>query len=319
VRSSISSFEPDAVTAPLPTPNTYRVWSVRALASLALFCIGIEALTRLGFAHVSRIEARIANDHAAVLAIRKSDKPSVLLVGNSLLLEDIDYARLRDSLRGQAYAVRFPIEETEYLDWFYGLRRLFDEGAQPDMVILCINAEHLISSSIRGDYSVYYLFRFRDIPQVRRTIGYDLTKASGLALSRFSIFYAARNNLRNFVLTSTAPAYTEMLRRVATPQVQLPPDQEIQRVGETRLTALRTLCSSHGAQFVFLLPPGVGLGETSLARAGTHSRTDLMVPIHLNALGGDKFKDGFHLNASGAQLFTDKVSALLKRRMEGAQ
>jgi lysophospholipase L1-like esterase len=41
-----------------------------------------------------------------------------------------------------------------------------------------------------------------------------------------------------------------------------------------------------------------------------------MVPVHLKALSPDKFKDGFHLNASGAQIFTDKVPALLKSRLE---
>jgi hypothetical protein len=303
------------VTALPRSVNTYRVWSVCTLASVVLFCIGLEALSRFGFAHVSRIEARIENDHAAVLALRKSDNPSVLLVGNSLLLEDINYARLRESLEGRAYAVRFPIEETEYLDWFFGLRRLFDEGARPEMVVLCINARHLVSSTIRGDYSVYYLFRFRDIPQIRRAVGYDLTKASGLELSRFSLFYAARNNLRNFVLIRTAPAYTEILRRIGTPQVQAIPDQEIERIGETRLAALHTLCSSYGARFVFLLPPGFGPEEAPLVSAGTRSQTDLMIPVHLNALGRDNFKDGFHLNASGAQMFTDKVSALLKGRL----
>jgi hypothetical protein len=281
--------------------------------------MGLEALTRFGFAHVSRIEARIANDHAAVLAMRKSDEPSVLLLGNSLMLEDIDYARLRDSLHGQAYAVRLPIEETEYIDWFYGLRRLFDEGSQPDMVVFCMGAEHLISSRIRGDYSVYYLFRFWDIPQIRRDIGYDLTKTSGLELSRFSLFYAGRNNLRNFVLFHTAPAYTEMLQRIATRPAHVPSDQEIERIAESRLAALRTLCSSHSAQFAFLLPPGFGPGEAPLVRAGTRSRTDVMVPVHLNALSRDKFKDGLHLNASGARTFTDKVSALLKSRLEDHQ
>jgi hypothetical protein len=258
VRSCISSSEPDAVAGRLRIANTYRVWSIRALASLALFCVGMEVLARFGFNHVSRIEARIANDHAAVLAIRKSEKPSVLLLGNSLLLDDIDYARLRDSLRGQADAVRFPIEETEYLDWFYGLRRFFGEGSRPEMIVLCINAEHLISSKIRGDYSVYYLFRFLDIPQIRRDIGYDLRKTSGLELSRFSLFYAGRNNLRNFVLFRTAHAYTQMLQRIATRPAHVPSDQEIERTAESRLIALRTLCSSYGARFAFLLPPGFG-------------------------------------------------------------
>jgi hypothetical protein len=273
----------------------------------------IEALTRFGFAHVSRIEARTSSDHAAVLAIRKSDKPSVLLLGNSLMLEGIDYTRLRDSLRGQAYTVQFPIEQTQYLDWFYGLQRLFDEGSRPDTVVLCMSAEHLISSRTRGDYSAYYLFRFWDIPQIRRDVDYDLTKTTSLALSRFSLFYAGRNCLRNFALFRTAPAYTEMLQRIVGPQAQLPADQEIERIAESRLTALRTLCSSHGAKFAFLLPPGFGPGEDSLVRAGTRSRTDVMIPVHLNALGRDKFRDGFHLNASGARIFTDKVSALIKR------
>jgi hypothetical protein len=248
--------------------------------------------------------------------MRKTNKASVLLLGNSLLLEDIDYARLRDSLDGRAYAIRFPIEDTEYLDWFYGLRRFFHEGSEPDMVVLCINAEHLISSKIRGDYSVYYLFRFWDMPQIRRDIGYDLTKTSGLVLSRFSLFYAGRNNLRNFVLVRTAPAYTAKLQRIATRPAHVPSDEEIEEVSESRLTALRTLCSSYRAQFAFLLPPGFGQGEAPLVRAGARSRTDVMVPIHLNSLSRDKFKDGFHLNASGAQIFTDKVSALLKSRLK---
>jgi hypothetical protein len=286
---------------------------------LAVFCIGIEALTRFGFAHVSRIEARIATDHAAVVAMRKRNSPSVLLLGNSLLLEDIDYARLRDSLNGRAYAVRFPIEETEYLDWFYGLRRFFNEGSRPNMVVLCLSVEHLISSRIRGDYSVYYLFRFWDIPQIRRDIDYDLTKTSGLALSRFSLFYAGRNNLRNFVLFRTAPAYTELLQRIAARPAHVRSDQEIERIAEGRLTALRALCSSYGAQFAFLLPPGFGQEEPPLVRAGARSRTDVMVPVHLNALSHDKFRDGFHLNASGAQILTDKVSALLNSRLEEHQ
>jgi hypothetical protein len=317
VRSFISSSDQlYAVAAQPRTANAYRVWAVRTLASLALFCIMAEVLTRFGFARVNRNEARISNDYAAVLAIRKRDKPSLLLVGNSLLMEDIDYPRLRDSLHGEAYVFRLPIEETEYLDWFYGLRRLFAEGSRPDSVVLCINAEHLISSRIRGDYTVYYLFRLRDIPQIRRDLDYDLTKASGLVLSRFSFFYAARNNFRNFALIHTAPAYAEMLHKIATPQSQLPSDQDIEHIAERHLAAIRRLCSFHNAKFSFLLPAGFGRGEGPLVRAGAHSRTDLIMPVHLNAVGRDKFKDDLHLNASGAQIFTDRVLTLLGSRLK---
>ena len=317
MHSSISNSDSNAVTAPVSvrTANTYLIWSVRALVSLAVFCVAIEGLTRFGFSHISHIEARISSEHKAALAIRKSDRPTVLVIGNSLMLEGIDYQRLRDSLAGHANAVRFAIEQTQYLDWYYGLRRLFDEGSQPDMIVLCMNVEHLITSRIRGDYSAYYLFRLADLPQIRRDMNYDLTKTSSLVLSRFSLFYAGRSPLRNFVLVRTDPSYAEILQRLAAPQAHFPPNEQIEQIAGVRLTSLRTLCSLHGARFAFLLAPGFGPGEAPLLAAGARANTDVMVPIHLNELGRDKFRDGFHLNAGGAQMFTDKVSELLKRRL----
>ncbi len=303
------------MAARLPATNTYLIWSVRALVCLALFCAAIEGLTRFGFSHISRIEARISQDHKKAVTIRRRGEPTVLLVGNSLMLEGIDYPRLRDAMAGQAYAVRFPIEQTQYLDWYYGLRRLFNEGSQPDLVVLCMSAEHLISFRIRGDYSAYYLFRLADIPEIRHEVNYDLTKTSSLVVSYFSLFYAGRSSLRNFILVRTDPAYAEMLQRLAAPRAYFPPDPEMERIAETRLADLRRLCSSHGAQFAFLLAPGFGPGEAPLVNAGKRSHTDVLVPIHLNELGRDKFRDGFHLNAAGAQMFTDKVSELLKSRL----
>jgi hypothetical protein len=304
---------------PVETRHFYAVWSIRALVSLAIFCIALEALTRFGFSHISRIEARISRDHRAALAIRKSDQPTVLLLGNSLILEGIDVDRLHASLAGQAQVVSFPIEGTQYLDWYYGMRRLFEEGSQPDMVIFCMSAEHLISSRIRGDYSAYYLFRLADIPQIRQDIHYDLTKTSSLVFSYFSLFYAGRTSLRNFVLVRRDRQYAELLQSFIGRPAHFPPDPEVERIAQDRLAALRTLCSSHGARVAFLLAPGFGPGEAPLVSAGVHSHTQVLVPIHLNQLGRDKFRDGFHLNAAGAQVFTDKVSELLRSQLVKSQ
>ena len=295
--------------------NTYVVWSVCAIVSLALFCMALEAVTRFGFRHISHIEGRIAQDHEAALAIRKGSRPTVLFVGNSLMLEGIDSRQLRDALGGQANTVHFPIEQTQYLDWYYGLRRLFDEGSQPDIVVVCMSAGHLITSRIRGDYSAYYLFQLADIPEIRREAHYDLTKTSGLVLSNFSLFYAGRSSLRNFVLVSVNRPYAVLLQSIAGPRPDFPPDAEMERIAAARFQELQRLCSSHGARFVYLLPPGFGPGEAPLIAAGVRSHTDLMVPIHLNALGRDKFRDGFHLNAAGEQMFTDKVAELVKIRL----
>ncbi len=315
--SSISSS--NAISAPAqPSPgcrNAYWLWSIRTLASLALFLIAIEGLTRFGFSHISRIEARISHDHRAAVAIRGSHMPAVLFVGNSLLLEGLDQDLLRQSLAREAQIVSFPIEQTQYLDWYYGLRRLFGDGSQPDLVILCMGAEHLISSQIRGDYSAYHLFRAGDIPHIGRDVHYDLTKTSSLLLSRFSLFYAGRSPLRNFVLARSDPAYAELMQNIEVEPAHWPADEEIERIAEIRLAAVRQLCSVHGARFAFLLAPGFGAGEGPVVSAGKRSGTNVLVPIHLNELSHDKFRDGFHLNHAGALIFTGKVAALIQNRL----
>ncbi len=317
MRSSTSNSELNAkgVDRAPSNANRYFIWSVHALVSLGVFCIGIEALTRFGFAHISRIEARVSTDYQVARSIR-ANTHSVLLIGNSLLLEGIDSSRLRIALAGYANPVVFPIEQTEYLDWYYGMRRLFAEGSRPEMVILCMSADHLVSSRIRGDYSAYYLFLLSDIPRIRREVGYDLTQASGLVLSRFSLFYAGRTSLRNFVLVRTDPAYADMLQQIAAAKAHAGSDEDIEPIAEARLAAFRQLCALHGTRFLFLLPPGFGGGEAPVIAAGEHAHVTMSVPFHLNALGADQFRDGFHLNASGARIFTDKVSEMLKAHLE---
>lgn len=311
---SISSSEQRTKVAAGPSHDYYLMWSVLTIIALLGFCTVLELIVQFGFSHVSRLEARVARDDRAALAIRKSGTPTILFVGNSLLLEGIDYPRLRESLASQAHVVSFPIEQTQYLDWFYGLRRLFDEGSQPDLVILCISADHLASTSIRGDYSAYYLFRTVDIPQIGKEAHYDLTKTSNLLLARYRLSYAGRDSLRNFVLMRTDPAYAAMMQEFAVRSAR-PSDDELGHMEERHLIALRQLCESHGARFAFLLPPALGANEAEIVGAGARSHTELIIPVHVNEFGSDKFRDGFHLNAAGARIFTDKVLEFFKGRL----
>ena len=54
------------------------------------------------------------------------------------------------SLHPEFAVTRFVVEDTNYLDWYYGLRRLFREGARPKVVILVINARQLMSPNVHG-------------------------------------------------------------------------------------------------------------------------------------------------------------------------
>jgi hypothetical protein len=50
----------------------------------------------------------------------------------------------------------FPIENTWFLDWYFGLDRLFSEGARPAIIALCLTRQ-LIGYATDGEYFARYV------------------------------------------------------------------------------------------------------------------------------------------------------------------
>jgi len=296
----------------------YREAGRIALATAAALLLLCEIGVRLAFTRISAIESRTASDYKAAKAIapRRGDKPVILLTGNSLLLEALDYPRVRADLADQARVVRFVVEQTQFWDWYYGIRRLLAGGARPEVIVLCINPAHLISREIRGEYSSYYLFQLADVPAVAKAAHYDLTQASGLVFAHFSLLYAGRNNLRNFVLNRTDPYYGAWLHAVkGGPPPPVSPD-ELERTAEFRLRLFREEVSRYGVRAVFLLPPEGVSGERELAAAAHNSGVELMAPIHEGVLANRFYPDGFHVNREGAAIFSNALEENLRARFD---
>jgi len=274
---------------------------------------GLEAATRFCFNRISRIESRIRSDYLAALATRRggSSHPTILLLGNSLLLEAIDYDGLRLAMEPRATPVRFVIEQTSYLDWYYGVKRLLSDGARPDRVVLCLSPTQLLANTIRGEYSAFYLIRTQDLASAGREAGYDLTEISGLFFARYSIFYAGRNNFRNFALNKVDPAYANVLHGFTDAPGRSPTDAEVLAGAAPRLSRLRLLCAQYNVRFDFLLPPSLGQGGQGLIEAGRKSGASVLAPVPPNSWKLDLFQDGFHLNHAGAALFTKLLAASL--------
>ncbi len=313
--SSISSSE----KPPLPIPEVvhirpnYVAWIRNSAICLLIFCLSLEAVTRLAFSRISHIESRIAAEYRAALAVHRTPGiTQILLLGNSLPLEGVALPQLQESLKGRAHVARFVIENTEYLDWYYGIRRLFAEGSSPDLVLLCIDATHLKSSKIRGEYSAFYLFQTADILQVAKAADLDLTKTAGLFLGRYSLFYAGRTGIRNFALNHTDERYAESVRNLPPLTGKEQPEMNAEPLDESRLTALRTLCRSHNIDFTLLIPPGFGKSQATLEQAAEASHTNVLIPVHENEFVRTQYRDGYHLNGSGAKIFTERLGARLQ-------
>ena len=210
----------------------------------------------------------------------------------------------------RARVFRYVIENTEYLDWYYGLHHLFESGVRPSTVVLCLNLSHTVSSITLGDYSARHLFGVSELLPVAHDAGMSPTQISGLVLAHWSAFYASRATIRNFILNKTDPPYATALHQLAdTPKRSVPADEELVAKARLHLSAMQQLCARYGVQFVLLIPPSLGRGNDLLASAADAEHISFYYPLQTGSLGPEYFRpDRTHLNEKGAVVFTAAIA-----------
>ena len=74
------------------------------IAGCMFVALAAEGATRFGFNRVSRIQQRFLTEYALAqtFGVDGCGRPHALAVGNSLLLEGVEFERLRTSLAGRA-------------------------------------------------------------------------------------------------------------------------------------------------------------------------------------------------------------------------
>src|SRR5580693_5151534 len=110
----------------------------KALAGVcAIFLVALEISSVYLLRHHSATFARISQQYIGALKMRPAgpgEPPSVLIVGNSLLLHDVQLDRLQALTSARMRIKPIFLEATGYYDWFYALKRLFRQGARPQVV-----------------------------------------------------------------------------------------------------------------------------------------------------------------------------------------
>jgi hypothetical protein len=84
-------------------------------------------------------------------------------------------------------------------------------------------------------------------------------------------------------------------------------------VAATRLRAIGALCRQHGVRFAFLVPPSRTYGDEVLLRAASLTGVTVIRPIQDGTLPLSFYEDGFHLNGSGAERFTDAAAEEIRK------
>jgi len=286
------------------------------LAALLLYCCVLEVVAQAGFPRLSRIQRRIASGKRDALALQPTSAEgakTVLLLGNSLVVHGVDTQLLHKEMAPRLQSNVFAIENTQYLDWYFGLRRLFAEGSHPGVVALCLSTRQLISKGTDGEYFAHYIMQGRDLLSVRKEAKLDVTTTSNFFFASHSAWLGSRASIRNWLLGELMPNVEQLTAYLPQQVSAMPSGDVVVGEGMRRLQTLEALCASHGTRFVLVIPPSMRPGDRSdeLQAAAESVGIRVVIPYRAAEMPASYFEDGFHLNSQGAVAFTEKLALAL--------
>ena len=294
------------------------VYAKRLAIFCAFFVIISETCSGYLLKRSSPTYRRISQEYAEALRLRPSgpgEPASVLLVGNSLLLDGIDVYRLQKETSSRLRVYQVFLEGTGYYDWSYALRRLFRQGARPQVVVLGLDVNSFLGSGLRQEYSSMLFFDIRDILGVASDLGLDRTATSNLVLGHLSAFWNTRSVIRTQILSHMIPNFQD-LSMLIRQRGAVVLNAALEATVISRLQSLRALCDAYGAGFLILVPP-TPASEEAVHWMGLASQTigvDTLVPVDPAALSPEFYQsDETHLNSEGKAVFTSALVRVLPK------
>jgi hypothetical protein len=307
--SSISGSESKAIT---------YAKALAAICGVLILVFEIASVYLLN--HWSPTYARISRQYDEALKIRPAgagEPPSVLMVGNSLLLHGVEVNRLQALTSSSMRLHPIFLEATGYYDWLYALHGLFLRGARPQVVVVGVGVNYFLENGVRQDYTPMLFFNARDTLAVASDLQLDRTTTSNLLLAHSSTFWDTRSAIRMQVLNHMVP-HLEGLFSLVNQKPAVPEGREFAEITIPRLQRLRELCEANGAKLILLVPPTLYSENavSQMAAAAQAAGVDVSVPIDPAALPAKFYQpDGMHLNRDGAVLFTSALAKDLPEKV----
>src|SRR5215813_8059201 len=135
--------------------NTSALTHVKVLlTTIATLLLALEAGSNYLLQHASPTYRRITGQYEQALEAAPAnpgEPRTVLMVGNSLLLDGIEVSRLQSTTASRMHVYPLFLEATGYYDWLYAVRRLFRQGARPDVVVIGVGVSYFLADGFRQD------------------------------------------------------------------------------------------------------------------------------------------------------------------------
>jgi hypothetical protein len=289
-----------------------RTGIVALLLGLTAILLGLEGWSPVMLTRLSRIERRVENETMEASTLRSftpDGRPTVLLVGNSLLLEGVQLESLRQNLAPQYAVSRLAIEQTHYLDWYFGLRRLLEQGSHPSVIVLSLATDQLASRFTLGESFAHRQMSARDFPLVVHESKLDKTTASTYLFAHWSNWLADKGFIRQDVMILLLPHFRELAGRIADHGPHVDNPSVLLGMAQQRLPELGELAQTYRIRIVLLVPPTLRQDHSlEVQQLGDKVGVPVWVLSPPGEFPRDYFRDGFHLNAHGSEIFTARLA-----------
>jgi hypothetical protein len=301
---------------PIGTQMTAKSGIIWLLIGLVVIFLGLELSSPVILAHLSNTERRITSEmrQAKTLqSVTQDGRPTVLLLGNSLLLEGVQLDSLRDGLASQYAVSRLGIEQTHYLDWYFGVRRLLAEGSRPNLIVLSLATDQLASPLSLGESFAHRQMLARDLPRVVRESSLDRTTTSSYFFAHWSNWLGDKGFIRQCVMILLVPHFRQLAGRIADHDPRVDDPSLLLSRAQQRLPELRELAQEYQVHIVLLIPPTLHEDHSAEIQ---EMGNQLGVPVWVLSPPGEfprqLYRDGFHLNMQGSQVFTARLSQKIR-------
>ena len=293
---------------------TARGGIVALLAGLVIIFLLLEVSSPMILARLSHTEQRIAVEMKAAKQLRPlsaDGRPTVLFVGNSLLLEGVQMDKLQEQT--PQYAVsRLDVEQTHYLDWYFGLRRLLQEGTRPSVIVVSLATDQLASRFTLEEAFAHRQMSTRDFPRVVREANLDRTAATTYFFAHWSNWQADKGFIRQCVMILAVPNFRDLGAHIADHAPHVSDPALLIGAAQQRLPELAELSRQYGVQIVLLVPPALRPDHSAeIQQIGDKAGVRVWVLSPPGDFPPSYFRDGFHLNAVGSGIFTARLSKQL--------
>lgn len=301
------------------SPMSATAGLIALVVGLGALLTGLELGSPFILTHLSRIERRQESETQAARTLRpltSDGHPTVLLVGNSLLLEGVQLDSLHDNLASQYEVSRLGIEQTQYLDWYFGLRRMLEEGSRPSVIVLSLATDQFASKLSLDESFAHRQMSTRDFPLVVREAKLDKTTASSYFFAHWSNWLADKGFIRQDVLILLVPHFRELAARIADHGPHIRDSSVLITTAAQRLPELHDLAQTYGVKIVLMVPPTLRPDHSDeVKQLGDKAGVPVWVLSPPGEFSRDLYRDGFHLNAQGSEIFTARLANQIRSEM----